>query len=83
MTQESSGMSWNTAQMEICIVQCYFVIFRNPIRQEHLANGLVLNPLKLIDLAWKIADSLSVLHDSAIAHRDIKPANIMARLHQY
>lgn len=46
--------------------------------QDHMKNGLVLSPVKTIDMACGIADVLSILHDYRIAHRDIKSANIMA-----
>jgi serine/threonine protein kinase len=46
-------------------------------KHAQMNNGLVLGPVKMIELAFGIADVLSVLHDSAIVHRDIKSGNIM------
>ena len=47
------------------------------VRSEQMTNGLILDPIRMIDMASGVADILSILHDSGIAHRDIKCTNIM------
>eukprot|EP00026_Physarum_polycephalum_P002935 Phypoly_transcript_02944.p1 GENE.Phypoly_transcript_02944~~Phypoly_transcript_02944.p1 ORF type:complete len:478 (+),score=65.58 Phypoly_transcript_02944:1111-2544(+) len=44
---------------------------------DRMRSGLILSPIKTIEIAWGVADILSHLHESGIAHRDIKSANIM------
>jgi serine/threonine protein kinase len=59
------------------ICESHSMFFFNTTRQSHIKNGIVLSPVKMIEIACGLANILSILHDSCIAHRDIKSANVM------